>query len=49
METLRAAETQIRPLQRRGTKVLLSLLGNHEAPDSPTFQPGMTLTGSRLR
>ena len=29
METLRAAETQIRPLQRRGTKVLLSLLGNH--------------------
>ncbi|WP_199539550.1 endo-beta-N-acetylglucosaminidase H [Cutibacterium namnetense] len=37
METLRAAETQIRPLQRRGTKVLLSLLGNHEGAGFANF------------
>ncbi|WP_172623586.1 endo-beta-N-acetylglucosaminidase H [Cutibacterium modestum] len=37
LETLRATETQIRPLQRRGTKVLLSLLGNHEGAGFANF------------
>ena len=37
LETLRATETQIRPLQRRGTKVLLSVLGNHEGAGFANF------------
>lgn len=36
-ETLQNAETQIRPLQERGTKVLLSVLGNHEGAGFANF------------
>lgn len=36
-ETLRDAENQIRPLQERGTKVLLSVLGNHQGAGIANF------------
>lgn len=36
-ETLQNADTQIRPLQERGTKVLLSVLGNHEGAGFANF------------
>jgi hypothetical protein len=36
-ETLQDAETQIRPLQERGTKVLLSVLGNHQGAGIANF------------
>jgi len=36
-ETLQEAETQIRPLQERGTKVLLSVLGNHQGAGFANF------------
>lgn len=36
-ETLEQAETQIRPLQERGTKVLLSVLGNHQGAGFANF------------
>ncbi|MFD5214407.1 endo-beta-N-acetylglucosaminidase H [Microbacterium sp. NPDC058345] len=36
-ETLQNAETQIRPLQERGTKVLLSVLGNHQGAGFANF------------
>ena len=41
METLRAAETQIRPLQRRGTKVLLSLVSGFSTGSASTGSPGL--------
>lgn len=36
-ETLQDADTQIRPLQERGTKVLLSVLGNHQGAGIANF------------
>ncbi|GAA2883638.1 endo-beta-N-acetylglucosaminidase H [Microbacterium esteraromaticum] len=36
-ETLEQADTQIRPLQERGTKVLLSVLGNHQGAGFANF------------
>lgn len=36
-ETLQEADTQIRPLQERGTKVLLSVLGNHQGAGLANF------------
>lgn len=36
-ETLQDADTQIRPLQDRGTKVLLSVLGNHQGAGMANF------------
>ncbi|RQN19812.1 chitinase, partial [Clostridium perfringens] len=36
-QTLNEAETQIRPVQARGTKVLLSILGNHEGAGFANF------------
>ncbi|GAT71739.1 conserved domain protein [Microbacterium sp. HM58-2] len=36
-ETLQDAENQIRPLQERGTKVLLSVLGNHQGAGIANF------------
>jgi hypothetical protein len=36
-ETLRDADTPVRPLQQRGTKVLLSVLGNHEGAGFANF------------
>ena len=36
-QTLQDAEHQIRPLQQRGTKVLLSILGNHEGAGFANF------------
>lgn len=36
-ETLQDADTQIRPLQERGTKVLLSVLGNHQGAGMANF------------
>ncbi|MBO0982086.1 endo-beta-N-acetylglucosaminidase H [Microbacterium sp. SD291] len=36
-ETLQDAENQIRPLQERGTKVLLSILGNHQGAGIANF------------
>ncbi|MGN8025394.1 endo-beta-N-acetylglucosaminidase H [Microbacterium sp. 22242] len=35
--TLQNADTQIRPLQKRGTKVLLSILGNHQGAGLANF------------
>lgn len=37
-ETLENAETQIRPVQERGTKVLLSILGNHQGAGFANFE-----------
>lgn len=37
-ETLENAETQIRPVQERGTKVLLSVLGNHQGAGIANFE-----------
>ena len=36
-ETLENADTQIRPVQARGTKVLLSILGNHQGAGFANF------------
>ncbi|WP_219721980.1 endo-beta-N-acetylglucosaminidase H [Microbacterium aurantiacum] len=36
-ETLENADSQIRPLQQRGTKVLLSVLGNHQGAGIANF------------
>ena len=36
-ETLQDADTHIRPLQERGTKVLLSILGNHQGAGMANF------------
>ena len=36
-ETLQNAETQIRPVQAKGTKVLLSVLGNHQGAGFANF------------
>ncbi|MDZ4045272.1 MAG: chitinase, partial [Rhodoglobus sp.] len=36
-ETLQDAENQIRPLQAQGTKVLLSVLGNHQGAGFANF------------
>ena len=36
-ETLQDAETQLRPLRERGTKVLLSILGNHQGAGMANF------------
>ncbi len=36
-ETLENAETQIRPVQEKGTKVLLSVLGNHQGAGFANF------------
>lgn len=37
-ETLTNADTQIRPVQERGTKVLLSILGNHQGAGFANFE-----------
>ncbi len=37
-ETLQDAENQIRPLQKRGTEVLLSVLGNHQGAGIANFE-----------
>jgi hypothetical protein len=46
-ETLDDAETQIRPVQEKGTKVLLSVLGNHQGAGFAMPSPRSSPTPSR--